>query len=122
MPRPSRSSLFLAFALSSPLFAAGCGHPAARALEGRWFGDSVENFDSRDVAAATGWARGASMEFSGSQITVAIPAEDAHENDLVLAFKDEKGAVTKAKFQLDGDHYFKWKLDERRSIVMRREQ
>ena len=132
MSRPSRSPFFLVVALSTPFFAAGCGHPAARALEGRWFGDSVENFDSRDVAAATGWARGASMEFSGSQVTVAIPAEDprkgrfdiesAHDNDLVLAFKDEKGAVTKAKFQLDGDHYFKWKLDERRSIVMRREQ
>jgi hypothetical protein len=110
----------------------GCGHPAARALEGRWFGDSVENFDPGDVALATGWARGASMEFSGSDLTVAIPAEDprkgrfdvesAHDNDLVLAVRDEKGATTKARFALDGDRYLKWKLDERRTIVMRREQ
>src|SRR6185436_11584825 len=59
-----------------PTLLAGCGHPAARALEGRWFGDSVENFDPSDVPLATGWARGASFEFHGGSVTVAIPAED----------------------------------------------
>ncbi|HVU00265.1 MAG TPA: hypothetical protein VHE30_00885 [Polyangiaceae bacterium] len=111
----------------------GCGHPAARALEGRWFGDSVENFDPTDVAPATGWARGTSLEFSGGHVTVAIPAEDprkgrfevesAHEGDLVVAISDEKGgAPTRARFTLDGDRYLRWKIDERRSVVLRREQ
>ena len=85
----------------------GCGHPAERALEGRWFGDSVENFDASDVALATGWARGASMEFSGSAITVAIPAEDprkgkyevesAHDGNLVLAVRDDKGTAERTR-------------------------
>ena len=88
----------------------GCGNRAARALEGRWFGDSVENFDSGDVALATGWARGASMEFSRSTVTVAIPAEDprkghfevesAHEGDLLLAIRDDKGATSRTRLTI----------------------
>jgi len=111
---------------------AGCGHPAQRALEGRWFGDSVENFEPADVPLATGWARGASMEFSGSAITVAIPAEDprkgrydvesAHDGDLVLAVRDDKGHADRTRLTLDGDRYLKWHLDDRRSIVLRRER
>jgi hypothetical protein len=110
----------------------GCGHPAARALEGRWFGDSVENFEPGDVALATGWARGASMEFSGSTVTVAIPAEDprkgrfevesAHSGDIVLAIRDDKGALARTRLTMDGDRYMKWHVDERRSVVLRREQ
>jgi hypothetical protein len=110
----------------------GCGHPAARALEGRWFGDSVENFEPTDVALATGWARGASMEFSGTTLTVAIPAEDprkghfevesAHEGDLVLAIRDDKGQTARTRLTMDGDRYLKWHVDERRSVVLRREQ
>ncbi len=126
--RPSQISLLLGtFSLLT-----GCGHPVERALSGRWFGESVESFDTADVAAATGWARGASMEFSDDAITVAIPAEDprkgryevasAHEGDIVLAIRDDHGRSEKARFTLDGDHYLKWHLDERRSVVLRREQ
>jgi hypothetical protein len=110
----------------------GCGHPVGRALSGRWFGESVESFDAADVASATGWARGASMEFSDDAITVAIPAEDprkgkyevvsAHEADIVLAVRDDKGRSENARFTLDGDHYLKWHVDERRSVILRREQ
>jgi hypothetical protein len=110
----------------------GCGHHIERALAGRWFGESVESFDSADVASATGWARGASMEFSDDAITVAIPAEDprkghyevasAHEGDIIVAIRDDKGHSEKTRFTLDGDHYLKWHLDERRSVVLRREQ
>jgi hypothetical protein len=110
---------------------AGCGHPARRALEGRWFGDTVENFDPGDVALATGWARGASLEFSGESITVAIPAEDprkgkyevesAHDGELVLAVRDEKGGVQRTRLSLDGDHYLKWHVDDRRRVVLRKE-
>lgn len=113
------------------LFVSACGHPAQRALEGRWFGDSVENFDPGDLAAATGWARGASLEFSGSSVTVAIPAEDprkgryevesAHDGELVLAIRDTKGAVARTRFTLDGDRFLKWHIDDRRSVVLRRE-
>jgi hypothetical protein len=114
------------------LLLTGCGHPAARALEGRWFGDSVENFDAADVALATGWARGASFEFRSGSVTVAVPAEDprkgrfdvesAHEGDLVLAIRDDKGAASRARFTLDGDRYLRWHIDDRRSVVLRKEE
>ena len=51
----------------------GCsGHPIQRKLEGRWIGQEVENVREDLVAQATGWAKGASFEFSGSAITVAV--------------------------------------------------
>jgi len=123
-----RSVVFF-FALASGLPA--CGNSAARALSGRWLGDSVESFDPGDVALATGWARGASFEFSGSSVTVAIPAEEprkgrfevesARDDAIVVAVRDDKGHVDRARFTLDGDRYLKWHLDERRKVVLRRE-
>jgi hypothetical protein len=122
----------IAISLGIFVLVTGCGHPVRRALAGRWFGESVESFDPADVAAATGWARGASMEFSDDVITVAIPAEDprkgrydvvsAHEADIVLAVRDDKGRSENARFTLDGDHYLKWHVDEQRSVILRREQ
>ena len=63
-------------ALGLVVSASGCGHPLQRTLQGRWMGESVENFDDEMVAAASGWARGTSLEFAGSELTVAIPAEE----------------------------------------------
>lgn len=130
-PRTKTASLLTRLAITG-LLNNGCGHPIQRALEGRWFGENVENFDPADLASATGWARGTSLEFSGASVTVAIPAEDprkgrydvesAHDGDVVLAFRDQKGAVSRARFTLDGDHFLKWHIDDRRSVVMRREQ
>ena len=132
MTRTTKTHVHAVAVLGLCLALPGCGHPIQRALEGRWFGESVENFEPADLAAATGWARGASLEFSGSSLTVAIPAEDprkgrydvesAHDGDLVLAIRDTKGAVTRTRFTLDGDHFLKWHVDDRRSVVMRREQ
>ena len=93
----------LGLVLSSALLLAGCGNPVQRKLEGRWLGESVENFDAKDVAAATGWARGLSLEFSGTRLTVAVPAEEprtgkykvasVHENDVELAVTRVDGVV-----------------------------
>src|SRR5688500_13622065 len=66
----------LGIALLAALGVTACGHPVQKKLEGRWLGDGVENFDDEAVATATGWARGASMEFAGSSLTVTIPAEE----------------------------------------------
>jgi hypothetical protein len=57
------------------VISSGCGHPVQRSLEGRWLGEAVENFQDSQLAAATGWARGLSFEFAGSNVTVAVPAE-----------------------------------------------
>jgi len=130
--RTTKTYAILMAVSTASLAVIGCGHPIQRALEGRWFGESVENFEPSDLAAATGWARGTSLEFSGSSLTVAIPAEDprkgrynvdsAHDGDVVLAIRDTKGSVTRTRFTLDGDHFLKWHVDDRRSVVMRREQ
>jgi hypothetical protein len=132
-PAPTSGRLTrLAVVLSSALLLAGCGNPIQRKLEGRWLGESVENFDAKDVAAATGWARGLSLEFSGSRLTVAVPAEEprtgkykvqsAHESDVELAVTRADGAVDTASLKLDDDRSLRFMIGDTRAIVLRREQ
>jgi hypothetical protein len=108
-----------------------CSHPVQRSLEGRWLGEAVENFDNGQLAAATGWARGVSFEFSGSSVTVTVPAEEprsgryrvgsVHHTDVKLAFTDARGQTSHASFKLDSDHSMRWLLGEGRALVLRRE-
>jgi len=110
----------------------GCGHPVQRSLEGRWLGEAVENFQDSQLAAATGWARGLSFEFAGSNVTVAVPAEEAragryqvtsaHESDVRLAFTAKDGKTTSALFKLDNDHSIRWMLGQGRAVVLRRDR
>jgi len=103
-----------------------------RSLEGRWLGETVENFQDSQLAAATGWARGLSFEFAGSTVTVAVPAEEArtgkyqvtsvHESDVRLAFTSKEGKTSSALFKLDNDHSIRWMLGESRSVVLRRDR
>jgi hypothetical protein len=126
-----RHACLLAVTVALGATAVGCGHPVQRKLEGRWVGEAVENFDDRDMAAATGWAKGTSMEFSGSSLTVAVPAEEprsgpykvvsVHQNDVSIAVTRSDGATDKVHFKLDDDHNMRWMLDGSRSIVLRRE-
>lgn len=103
-----------------------------RKLEGRWDGESVENFDDELIAAATGWAKGTSMEFSGSEMTVRVPAEEprtaayrverVHQRDVVLVASRQDGSEDRVHFKLDSDHSLRWLLADGRAIVMRREE
>jgi hypothetical protein len=121
--------LLLALALTAGLVA--CGHPVNKKLEGRWVGDGVENFDDRSMAVATGWAKGASFEFSGTTLTVAVPAEEprmgsykvtsVRENDIEIAVTRQDGAIDKARFRLDSEHSMRWMLGDERSVVLRRQ-
>lgn len=114
------------------LLLAGCGNPMQRKLEGRWLGESVENFDAKDMAAATGWARGLSLEFSGTRLTVAVPAEEprtgkynvrnVHDNEVELAVTRLDGAVDTANFKLDDERSLRFMIGNQRAIVLRREQ
>jgi hypothetical protein len=116
------------------LLVSGCAHPAARQLEGRWFGETVENFEEDDIAVATGWARGTSFEFSGSSVTVTIPAEEprtgrydvasVHDRDVVLHVAPEEpanGAGNEVALTLLEGGGVRWHLDDQRSILLRRE-
>ena len=121
----------IATAALTILIFAGCGHPVQKKLDGRWVGESVENFDDQDMALATGWARGTSFEFSGTAVTVAVPAEEprsgkykvvkVHKNDVYLAVARSDGKNDRAHFRLDDEHSIRWMLGESRSIVLRRE-
>lgn len=114
------------------VMAAGCGHPVQRSLEGRWLGEAVENFGDSQLAAATGWARGLSFEFAGSNVTVAIPAEEprsgryqissAHQSDVRLAITGPDRKATAVVFKLDNEHSIRWSLGDGRSVVLRRDR
>jgi len=131
-PTRRHRGVILGVVLVSTLALPGCGNAVQRKLEGRWLGESVENFDSKDMAAATGWARGLSLEFSGSRLTVAIPAEEprvgkykvasVHENDVQLAVTRADGAVDSASFKLDDERSLRFMVGDNRAVVLRREQ
>ncbi len=136
MTQPKLTANVLAGVLLSAALAigvGGCGNPVRDKLEGRWLGESVENFDDAQVAAATGWAKGTSMEFAGSTITVAIPAAEPrtgtwqvdkvgpHQRDVKLAIRRKDGTVDHAHFKLDSDHSMRWMLGDGRAVVLRRE-
>jgi hypothetical protein len=122
----------LGLILAAALIVGGCGNPVQRKLEGRWLGESVENFDAKQMAAATGWARGLSLEFSGTHLTVAVPAEEprtgkykvesVHDNDVQLAVTRLDGAVDTASFKLDDDRSLRFMIGDNRAVVLRREQ
>ena len=136
MSTPTRTPLSIAslfgLVLGGSVLLAGCGNPVQRKLEGRWLGESVENFDAKDMAAATGWARGLSLEFSGTKLTVAVPAEEprtgkykvasVHENDVQLAVTRADGVVDNASFKLDDERSLRFMLGDNRAVVLRREQ
>jgi hypothetical protein len=118
-------SVFLSVALL------GCGHPLERKLEGRWLGHSVENFDDRDMAAATGWAKGLLFEFAGQSLTVSIPAEEprtgryqvtsVHHNDVRLTVERKDQKPDTVVLKLDDEQSLRWMLGEGRSVVLRKE-
>ncbi len=122
----------LALTLTLALVLGGCGNAVQRKLEGRWLGESVENFDTKDMAVATGWARGLSLEFSGARLTVAVPAEEprsgkytvasVHDNDVELAVTRSDGAVDTASFKLDEESRLRFMIGDHRAVVLRREQ
>jgi hypothetical protein len=109
-----------------------CAHPVARQLDGRWFGETVENFSEDEIAVATGWARGTSFEFSGTTLTVTVPAEEprtgrfeiasANDQDVVLDVSTApEGPKKKMELTLVEGGLLRWHLDEMRSIVFRHE-
>lgn len=109
-----------------------CAHPVSRQLDGRWFGETVENFSEDEIAVATGWARGTSFEFSGSTLTVTVPAEEprtgpyeiasANDQDVVLAVSAAPEAPKKQmELTLVEGGLLRWHLDEMRSILFRHE-
>ncbi len=122
--------------LAGPLLLApalfGCGNPVQRQLEGRWLGDSVESFEQRELSRATGWARGVSFEFTGTKVTVTIPAEEprsapyrvtgVHSSDVRLAVQRPDGQSDPLHLRIDDERSVRWMLDDTHAIVLRRDE
>ena len=110
----------------------GCGHPVRRQLEGRWFGESVENFEQRELPAVTAWARGVSFEFAGENMTVSMPAEEprsapyqvasVQRNDVRLSVQRPTGQKDSLLLRLDDERNIRWMLDGHHAVVLRREE
>ncbi len=110
----------------------GCSHPAEEALQGRWYGKSVENFEEDEVAAATGWARGTSFVFKGNHVRVKVPAEKPRSGVYRLAaIEDRKvsllvlgshGEESELDLIVDDAESLRWVLGEGRTMVLEREK
>ena len=131
MSNASSRKALLMFGLSFAVTSlTACGHPVERRLQGRWVGESVENFDGPALAAVTGWARGTSFEFADDAMKVAIVGEEArtgkyevvsfHDSKTVIQVKRNDGQKDKVELKLDEEHSMRWLLSDGRSIVMRR--
>ncbi len=117
-------------ALAASLSVLACQHPVKQRLEGTWRGEGVENIDNKHLAAATGWAKGTALEFSGSRIKIALPAEEPRsgrysvvkvEGDRVLlAVQDsEQRDRGKLRMILDQAHLLRWDIGDSRYVIMR---
>lgn len=114
------------------LSSAGCRSSIERKLDGRWLGDRVENVDSQNLAPATGWTKGTSLEFAGSSVTVAIPAEEprtgkylvAKEADSEIELKVARpgGGSDSAAFEIADEDTLRWLVGGGRVVVLRREE
>lgn len=113
--------------------AVGCwGHPVERRLAGRWLGTGVENVDEASLPGATGWARGASFEFSGRKLTVAVPAEQprtgryqvlsAVDRRVALEVERPDGGTDRMDLELEAEDRARWPVGNGRVVLLERER
>jgi len=108
----------------------GCSKDPKQQLQGTWVGDAVENFSGPQAERAEGWATGASFEFKGSRVTVAIPAESpregafevsqAKDGAFAVAFVRPDGSRESANFSLGEDGRLRWHLGDGRRVLLRK--
>jgi hypothetical protein len=78
----------------------------------------------------TGWVKGTALEFSGSKVTVTIPAESPRtgqfkvarvEGDRVtVSFVREEGGRDEAGFRFVGEDTLRWDIGQGREVVLQR--
>jgi hypothetical protein len=114
-------------ALCAP--AAGCSGSSQPRLEGRWLGQRFESLDGSVSAGRAGWARGASLTFSSSTVSVQVPGEAARQGryevlsdedgELQLSIIGHDGHVDHAELTLETDELLRWHLTPVHTLVMR---
>ncbi len=108
-----------------------CSHPAERALQGRWYGESVENFSEESLAAATGWAKGTVIEIEGKRMKVTVPAQTPRtgvfelaaieDRQVKLHVLDSHGDSSEVDFIVDDAESIRWVLEEGRTVVLKKQ-
>jgi hypothetical protein len=109
---------------------AACADGAAGALAGRWVGQRVESLGRPPSAAQTGWARGTSLGFAGSKITVQLPGElprSGHfrvlrddDGQIDLSVTGHDGHEDHARLTLETPELLRWHVDAVHTVVMSR--
>ncbi len=109
-----------------------CSNNPQTQLQGKWVGDSVEKFSQVERASAEPWVSGTSFEFTGSRVSIAIPAETPREGTfkvtkltegtLSLAFlrPGPDGVRDNADFRIEQDGRLRWQLGDGRSVLLRK--
>jgi len=113
------------------LLASACGTSVGSRLSGRWLGVEVESLDGSISAGRAGWAKGTSLTFSGSTLTVALPGEAPRrgayqvvsddDGQLELAIAGHDGHVDRTQLTLETDRLLRWHLTTVHTLVMQRE-
>lgn len=111
------------------LAAAGCSKSPRDRLQGRWMGASIESAVGAPVeASATEWVRGTSLDFSGSKVTVTIPAESPRtgtfkvakldDQNVSVMFRRAEGGDDRAKMRFVGEQQLRWDIGSGREVVL----
>jgi hypothetical protein len=116
--------------LPALLLLAGCAKGPQDRLAGRWVGESIDNIPPDQEARANGWVKGASFEFRGDRVTIAVPAEDPRTGSykvervngqkLTLSITRPSGEADEAVFTLTGENSMKWDLGNDRQVKLTR--
>jgi hypothetical protein len=111
-------------------FVVGCKSTPKDRLQGRWVGESLENFASAQATRALGWVRGTSFEFRGNKVTVTVPAESPRQgtfsvtqqdaDTLRVAFVRPQGSRDDVELQFVEPDLVRWNLGDGRSIRLRK--
>jgi hypothetical protein len=119
-------------ALLAAVGTTGCEESPRDKLQGTWRGERIDNVPEDQLMRATGWVRGAQLEFKGSKVTITIPAESprigsfkiesADETSMMLAFHRPEGGVDRASFTLVGADRMHWHLGDGRQAVLVRDR
>ena len=100
-------------------------------LDGVWIGDSVENFETEQLAVAAGWIKGTTLMFRRGEVTVKIPERAPRvapyqviaqrKRTMTVAVIEPQGEPTVVKFSMDSEDAMRWHLGAGRSAVLRRQ-
>jgi hypothetical protein len=109
----------------------GCWSSPTAQLSGRWLGARVESSDGSVSAARSGWAKGTSLSFSRSRLTVALPGEPPRhgkyqvlsedDGQLELQIEGHDGHLDRTRLTIETDDLLRWHLSSVHTLVMRRE-